>query len=761
MHRIAGVAGVVLLGAAVAGRGPEFADTVAPLIRQNCLACHNAKLVTAGLDLERMLEAGAAGSPEIWEKVLEKLRAGEMPPKGRPRPDPEALSGALAWLEARLAAGERETAFDPGRVTARRLNRAEYNNTVRDLLGVDLRPADDFPVDDSGYGFDTIGDVLSISPVHLERYLAAAEKLARAAIVVDRPLPPTEERYQIEPRPNAAGELVWPEEFEVRHAFPATADYEVTFTLAGRRPDGLQRLRLALWLDGDQIGLYDVEPGPGRRRFEHRLALSEGQHRLKAALLIDTSNTDDSLGEHPGPNTREANVVLDRFEIRGPYNQRPRPLTASHRRIFLCGHPSGEHTPDCSRLILTNLARRAWRRPVSPAEVAPLERFVDLVTREGGSLEEGIQAALAAILVSPRFLFRIERDPAPGQIRRLDDHELASRLSYFLWSSMPDEELFGLAEAGRLHQPKILEAQLRRMIRDEKARALTENFAGQWLQLRNLDKAQPDPERFPEFDEELRRAMRRETELFFEEVLRQDRSILDFIDGRYTYVNERLAKHYGIAGVTGEEFRRVELDGVQRSGVLTQASVLTVSSYPTRTSPVLRGLWVLENILGAPPPPPPPNIPPLDDTQVGSSGTLRQQLERHRADPSCAVCHDRIDPLGFGLENYGPTGAWRTHEGRFPIDSAGRLPGNRAFSTPAELKRILRAQADAFAECLAEKLLTYALGRGLERRDKPALRAISRAAAAADYRLSALILEIVKSPLFQMRRAEPEQEKGG
>ncbi len=323
MYRIAGSAAVLLLGAVLAGRGPEFAETVAPFVRRNCLACHNGKLPTAGLDLERMLDAGAAGASETWEKVLDKLRAGEMPPKGRSRPDPQALAEVLAWIEARLAAEERRAAFDPGRVTVRRLNRAEYNNTVRDLLGVDLRPADDFPVDDSGYGFDTIGDVLSVSAVHLERYLAAAERLARAAVVVDRPLPPTEERYQVEPQPNAAGDLAWPEQFEIRHRFPAEADYEITFRLAGRRPDGLQRLHLELWLDGARIGLYDVEPGPGRRSFENRLTLREGEHRLKAVLLVDSSNADDSLGEHPGPNSREANIVLDRFEIRGPYNQRP------------------------------------------------------------------------------------------------------------------------------------------------------------------------------------------------------------------------------------------------------------------------------------------------------------------------------------------------------------------------------------------------------------------------------------------------------
>jgi hypothetical protein len=751
----------LLAVAAWAGPGEDFASTVAPFVRENCLLCHAARPAMAGLDLERYLAPERAlQAVEVWEKVLAKLKSGEMPPKGRPRPAPEAMARVTRWIEARLTAEWPATRPDPGRVTARRLNRAEYNNTVRDLLGVDLRPADDFPTDDSGYGFDTIADVLSVSPVHLERYLAAAEKLAAAAIVVDRPPPVTQERYQIEPAPAPTGELVWPEEYSVRHRFPVTGDYEILFALGGRRPGPLERLRLMLWVDGEPLANYELEPETSRRRFEHRVRLKEGEHALRAALVPDTSRVDDALGEHPGPNTREVNLVLDRFEIRGPYHPERRPLTDSHRRIIACGHAPGEHEAGCARLILSRLARRAWRRPVTPEEVASLERFVRLREQEGASLEEGLQAALEAILVSPKFLFRIERDPAPGEVRRLDDFELASRLSYFLWSSMPDEELFALAEQGRLSEPEVLEAQARRMIADPRARALVENFGGQWLQLRNLAAARPDPARFPDFDEELRQAMRTETELFFEEVLRRDRSILDFIDGRYTYLNERLARHYGIEGVKGPHFRRVELDGVQRSGVLTQASVLTVASYPTRTSPVLRGLWVLENVLGAPPPPPPANVPALDDSRVGSAATLRQQLERHRADPGCAVCHNRIDPLGFGLENYGPTGAWRTHEGRFPVDAAGELPGGRKFQTPAELKQILREDAPAFARTLTEKLLIYALGRGLARGDRPVIEAIREAVARDAYRFSTLILEIVKSPPFRMRRAEVEATQG-
>jgi hypothetical protein len=448
---------------------------------------------------------------------------------------------------------------------------------------------------------------------------------------------------------------------------------------------------------------------------------------------------------------------VDHFEIIGPYDPHARPLTESHQRIFLCGHAPGQHGPECARRIVAALARRAYRRPVGDAEVEKLARFVNLAQQNGDSFEQGVRIALEAILVSPHFLFRIENDPDPNgaaAAHRIDDYELAARLSYFLWSSMPDEELFRLAGERKLHRPEALRAQVHRMLLDKRSVALVDNFAGQWLELRNLDSVKPDPDRFPNFDEELRKAMREETRLFFEAVIHEDRSILDFIDGKYTFLNERLAKHYGIPGVVGPEFRRVALTGDERSGVLTQASVLTVSSYPTRTSPVLRGKWILENILNDPPPPPPPGVANLKEEAIGTTMSLRQQLEQHRANPACAACHTRMDPLGFGLENYDAVGQWRTQDGKFAIDAAGTLPGGRSFHGPGELKGILRADRDAFARCLTEKLLTYALGRGLERYDRPAVNLIEQRLAASDYRFSRLVLEIVESLPFGMRHGE-------
>ncbi len=753
--------GVLCPGAAAA----DFDKTVPTFLDRHCTFCHNGKLVMAGLNLEMYKDPAAASSAsEVWEKVARKLRSGEMPPPGRPRPSADELKAVMAWIDTQVAPRKAPGAWDPGRVTARRLNRAEYNYTIRDLLGLDIRPADDFPADDSGYGFDNIGDALTLSPVLMERYLAAAEKIAREAIVIDRPMEATQDTYRPESMPSTTGEAVWPSEFETEHEFPVEAEYDITVGVGGRRPDGARALELAVWLDERQLGRREVYPDSSKRTFEQRLAVQPGKHILRAALIEDASHVDDSRGEPPGPNTREHNIVLDHFEIVGPFNQKPRPLTAAHRRIFICGHRQGEHQPGCARRILENLARRAYRRPAGKDEISALDRFVELARQEGGTLEEGIQLALQAVLVSPHFLFRIERDPAAAgrdAIHRINDFELASRLSYFLWSSMPDDELFRLAEVGKLHEPEVLDVQVRRMVQDPKSRALVENFAGQWLQLRNLALAKPDPDRFPRFDDELRGDMRRETEMFFQAVMREDRSILDFIDGRFTYLNERLARHYGIEGIKGDYFRRVELDGGQRSGILTQASILTISSYPTRTSPVLRGLWVLENFLGTPPPPPPPDVPALDDSAVGTKGTLRQQLEQHRANPTCAVCHNRMDPLGFGLENYDPVGQWRTHDGKFPIETAGILPNGRSFESPKELKEILKSDGEAFAGCLSEKMLTYALGRGLEEYDEAAVKSIAKAVAENDYRFSTLVLEIVRSLPFQMRRGDAGPAKGG
>jgi PAS domain-containing protein len=449
------------------------------------------------------------------------------------------------------------------------------------------------------------------------------------------------------------------------------------------------------------------------------------------------------------------------LEVMGPYDQTKGPSPESLKRIFTCGHLDGHHTPACDRSIVSSLARRAFRRPVTPAEVAPYLKLAALARAQGGSFNDGVATALQAILVSPDFLFRIERDRAVGASAAspVNQHELASRLSYFLWSSMPDEELLRTADQGRLRQPGVLSAQVRRMLRDPKSGALVDNFAGQWLELRRLESAVPDRDKFPQFEEYLRISMRRETDLFFQNLIREDRPVLELLDAKYTFLNQRLAEFYGIKGVEGPEFRRVDLAGGsaearRRGGILTQASVLTVSSYATRTSPVLRGKWVLENLLNAPPPPPPPNVPPLEEAKAGTAASLRQVLETHRANALCASCHSKMDPLGFGLENFNAIGEWREKDGQFAIDASGVLPDGRAFQGPEQLKAILMQNKDAFADCIAEKMLTYALGRGLERYDRPAVKQITAKLAAGNYKFSTLVTGIVESLPFQQRRTQ-------
>jgi hypothetical protein len=474
-----------------------------------------------------------------------------------------------------------------------------------------------------------------------------------------------------------------------------------------------------------------------------RLFVTQGPHKVETEMVVSP----ELKGPKPYP---------EFIQIRGPFAQTPPEKTASYQRIFVCGHALGQHTPECARRILTPLMHRAYRRPVSSEELEGALRLVRLVRSRGDSFEAGIRIAIEAMLISPNFLFRIERDPAGESPRAVSGVELASRLSYFLWSSMPDDELLGLAEKGKLRDPEILHAQVRRMISDPKGQALAANFSGQWLQTRNLDALQRDATRFPEFDAELRDLMRTETEMFFEAVVKEDRSVLDLLDGRFTFVNELLAGFYGIQGVTGREFRRVELDGHQRAGVLTQASVLTVSSYPTRTSPVIRGKWLLENILNAPPPPPPPDVPLLDEKAAGTTVSVRQQLEQHRVNPACAGCHSQMDPLGFGLENYDAIGRWRTMDGKFPLDVSGVLPDGKTFSGPEELRAILRADFARFVRALTEKLLTYALGRGLEPYDRPAVEKIARDVQRNGFRFSQLIDSTVDSIPFRMRRGASE-----
>ena len=721
----------------LANSDSTFKRLIQPFIAKNCTLCHNAKARTAGLNLEDVKPE----DDDVWDMVLAKLRAGEMPPAGRPKLSPAELHPVIAWIEDLLRRAD-AAAANPGRVTARRLNRYEYNNTIRDLLGVEFRPADDFPADDSGYGFDNNGDVLSLSPVLMEKYLAAAEQISRAAVAAD-PLPkPTIERYKAEQLSASGNKL------RVRHRFRAAGEYELRVGLGGIRPEGAPAVNLALLVDGNERRLFAVDPSRNKKRsFDLRLPLTAGDHDIEAAFVDDHFKAKEVTLDR-----RDRLLAIDFIEIRGPFPADPPIVPESRKRIFICGHEAGRHQPDCARRIVSGLARRAWRRPVTTAETTRLLRFVAIARKEGDSFEQGIRLALQAILVSPEFLFRVEHDSGPDA-HPVSDFELASRLSYFLWGSMPDDELLRVAESRTLAQPARFYMQVTRMLRDPKIDRFVENFAEQWLQLRNLEEVKPDPDRFPDFDDELRDAMRQETLLFFRAMVHEDRSVLDFLDAQFTFLNERLARHYGIPGVEGREFRRVELTGGRRSGVLTQASILTISSYPTRTSPVLRGRWLLDNILGAPPPPPPPDVPELDEKAIGATASMRQQLEQHRANAACAACHAKMDPLGFALENYDAIGQWRTRDGNFPIDAAATLPGGKSFQGAAEMKAILKADPGPFVQCLAEKMLTYALGRGLENYDKRAVKLICRRLPANRHRFSALTWEIVNSPPFRMRRS--------
>ncbi|MFO0881760.1 MAG: DUF1592 domain-containing protein [Gemmataceae bacterium] len=600
--------------AVAAEKPPSYARDIAPLIEKYCLKCHSAPKPKGGLALDReKSDADVLKKRTAWEKAGDNLRSGDMPPSGSKKPTVEEMELLNRWFDGVVFKTDCTGPKDPGRVTIRRLNRAEYNNTIRDLIGLDFKPAKDFPADDVGYGFDNIGDVLSLPPLLMEKYLAAAET------IIDE---------------------------------------------AWKKPDLRKRM-------------MPRQPSAG-----NRTAMQEN---------------------------------------------------------------------------LKEFAGRAWRRPVSDDEVKRLMRFIFLAREQGDGPDVGARMALKAVLISPYFLFRIEEEPR-DKSGLINQFELASRLSYFLWSSMPDEELFRLAREGKLRQPGVLEQQVRRMLGDPRSRALAENFAGQWLNLRTLPAFSPDPKRFPSFNAGLRDAMQREAEQFFLHVVREDRSLLDFLDADYTFVNERLARHYGLKDVQGEQFRKVSLTGTPRGGVVTMAGVLAVTSNPTRTSPVKRGKWILENILGTPPPPPVPDVPELkDDAEL--SGTLRQQMEQHRKNPTCAGCHARMDPLGFGLENFDAVGAYRTREGKHAIDTSGVLPDGSTFDGPAALRKVLLAKKELFVKCLTDKMLTYALGRGTERTDRCFIEEIAKKTAAADYRITTLVLEIVRSDPFQKRRVQGERKK--
>jgi mono/diheme cytochrome c family protein len=730
-----------------------FRAATQSLLEQTCSQCHQGADADGGFDVSRYTSLESLASDRAgWERISRKLLTGEMPPAGIARSQAQ-IDRLVRFLDAEFARADNNTEPEPGRVTLRRLNRTEYTNTIRDLLAIEFRADQSFPADDSGDGFDNIGDVLTVSPVLMEKYLAAAEKIAERALATE-PLPkPVEVEYSLGLQNLRR---VAPSTVEATHHVEYDAEYEFVVGLTGQRPEGSKPVTLGVWVDGKRVfsrslatgasSLIYFEPYSEERL---RLALSEGDHTLRLGFVGDTYL--DTLPKEKLKDNK-ANKWMSALHIIGPFtSQRVKP---SRKRLLVCDPEGGA---ECVRKILATLAQRAYRRIVSAAELAELTQFVDLARADGRSVEQGIALALQALLVSPHFLFHVESDPGlanASQVHRITDVELASRLSYFIWSSLPDDQLLSAALRGRLHEPEVLDAQVKRMLRDAKASALAENFAGQWLEIRNLDSIAPDPDKFPAWRPELRDAMKTETQRFFEWILSNNRPIVEFIDAKYTFANELLAGYYGIDGVKGPEFRRIALPSSERGGILGHASVLSVSSYPTRTSPVIRGKYVLQNILGAAPPPPPPDVPALDEQAVATTASLRQQLEMHRANSVCASCHARMDPLGFGLENYDAIGRWRTADGGQPVDASGVLPSGEAFSTPAQLRQIIKGMLPDFARCLTEKMLTYALGRGLHSYDKPTVRTITKRLAASGYGLQTLVQEIVRSVPFRSRRAE-------
>jgi mono/diheme cytochrome c family protein len=750
-------------------RGPAPLATISAhtgLIQKHCITCHNDKTRTAGLSLQGLDLGSVPERAEIWERVLRKVRSGEMPPPNvRSRPEPADSAAFAGFLETTL---DRAAAANPnpGRPGVHRLNRTEYSNAIRDLLAVDVKPGDWLPVDDSGYGFDNIAAVLSTSPALLERYMSAARRISRLA-VGDLTLKPFEELYDA-PRDPFKGvrnerlseELPFDSRagISVRHYFPADAEYVFKIRFRGIPPslsdeDDPYQVRLSI-----KAGLHTVGVTSPRENAKPESETPAGGPARGSALPQVPYPVDLRLN---GARLKRFDVPagtpeVSRLIIGGPYNPSGRGDTLSRTRIFICRPATAKEESACARTILSNLAHRAFRRPVTSADVQPLLAFYEKGRAQASDFDSGIQSALQALLVSPEFLFRIEQNPPraqPGSAYRISDIELASRLSFFLWSSIPDAELLALAERGKLKDSAVLEQQVRRMLADPRSDAIISNFAGQWLQLRNIETVQPDPVIFP-FDEALRRAFIRETELLFASIVRDDRSLLDLLNADYTFLNERLAEHYGIPKIYGSEFRRVAMSDSNRRGLLGHGSILTLTSYPNRTSVVQRGKWILENLLGTPPPPPPPDVPDLKPKSEGKLLSLREQMEAHRTNAVCAACHARMDPIGFALENYDGTGRWRTEDAGVPIDASGKLPDGTQFQGPAGLSRLLLEKyREDFVRTATEKLLTYALGRGVEYYDNPAVRTIMRQAARDGYRVSSLVLAVVKSTPFQIRRA--------
>lgn len=717
-----------------------------------CYDCHSNDKQKGDINLEQYQDAPRMYEDhKLWEDVRDMLETRKMPPKKKTQPSEEDRHQLVLFIDKELSKFDCGGPVNPGRVTIRRLNRAEYNNTIRDLMGIPFKPAADFPLDEVGYGFDNNGDVLSLPPMLLEKYLAAAEKIVTKAIVTDpATLVPRTEIPGKRFKPDKDGPDVRVEEGVVGFwreggarataNFPWAGEYILRINayadLAG--PE-LPKLSVKLGnreLKVVEVSASDAKPGD----YDVKVKADAGEQPLELAYL----NNFNSAGDR--------NVFVKHLDVIGPTDA-PITYPPSHTRIIPRPPKPGEEKK-LAHEYLQRFASRAFRRPATREETTRLVQFVEMAIKEGGTFEQGMQLAAEAVLVSPQFLFRSELDnkAKPGEARRLNDFELAARLSYFLWSSMPDDELEELAAKGQLHKDKVLEAQVKRMMADPRIWGLVENFAGQWLQVRTFD-VSPDPDLFPKFDEPLREAMQKETLLFFQAILKEDRSIMDLLTANFTFVNERLAQHYGIPGIHGDTFQRVALTPeTHRGGILTQGSILTLTSNPTRTSPVNRGKWILEQVLGTPPPPPPPNVPKLENNSaVDLNASLRKRMEQHRANPECATCHEKMDPLGFAFENFDAIGAWRDKDGDHPIDPSGKTPDGQVFQGPEQLKELLK-YGDSFARTVTQKMLTFALGRGLEFYDKCVVDDIVEKLKKNDYRFSTLILEIVNSRPFELRQ---------
>ncbi|MEZ6109657.1 MAG: DUF1592 domain-containing protein [Pirellulaceae bacterium] len=784
--------------AAAAEPAPQFVGMASEFVKRHCLDCHSGSEPAAGVPLDIYRDNDSlVKDRKVWDRVLEMVEFGQMPPEDAEQPKDEDVAQFVQLVKSVFDYHDLHAKPDPGRVTMRRLNRNEYNNTIRDLVGVDFNPAEDFPQDDIGHGFDNIGDVLTLSPVLMERYLAAAESIVRRAIVPNPPAPPKRAisgRYTepaggdvstgrfrpISNRPSEKptetgpvftrykipdGEYIFrtriyatregddqrPVRFAVLACSPTLTDGAATDaeadSLFGLAVNGLRPFRIVH--SGEVTASNDEKDA---QTIEIKLPIVPGLDRTAIALY------------KPAEGESHATLHIEHLSLEGPLDTRPE----SHRRLLACD-PNADRATQ-TREVLRRFMTRAYRRPATDAEVERLAEFVAAAEADGAKWEAAMQLAIQAVLVSPKFLFRVEleADAAGDEVIPLNEFQIASRLSYFLWSTMPDDELLELAQRGELS--KQIDAQVRRMLADPRADQLVEHFALQWLQIKRLETFAPDKELFPMFDDDLRGAMLDETRLFFAAVMREDRSILELLHSDFTYLNEPLARHYGLtdafraAGGSvgrgrsrrnggGDEFVRVSLPDASRGGLLTQASVLTVTSNPTRTSPVKRGRWVLEQLLGSPPPPPPPNVPELEAQKEKLTGSLRERMEQHRQNPACASCHARMDPLGFAFENFDAVGRFRVKDGEYDIDPSGELPGGQTFAGPGELKQILQGRKQMFARCLTEKMMTYALGRGLEYYDRPAVNRIVRQLEANDFKFSTLVVEIVSSDPFRLRRS--------